>query len=474
MKKAHLLLFTFLFISSTIFAQGTEIKVKFKQLKDVDCYLGFHYGKAKYIKDTAHVNNNGIAIFKYDKPLDGGIYLVITPSKNYFEIIVSEDYIEVEADTSDFISKMKVIQSEENKLFYDYMNFMQAEYTKKQSYNARLKTETNASKKTEYEAKISEINQKVETYRKNIIESKPHLFWSKLLYAMEEPEPRKQLDGEADSTYSRFVYNWLQFHYFDHIDFTDGRYIRTPIYEPMILRFMDRLTMRHPDSLKHAATRLIDKTMADTNLFKFTLIKLFNKYAQSKYMGMDAVYVYLAERYYLSGKAYWADSTQLTKMWERVYKLSSNLIGMTAKNLEMKDTSGVRRALSDIHSAYTLVIFWDPDCGHCKKSLPILKKYYNLIDRDSFEVYAVYIGTEMSKWRKFVKEHNYTWIDVADPANETNFRVLYDVSSTPTVYLLDKKKKIVAKRIDVKDIEGIINTLEGRPAPVPKRNKSKE
>jgi hypothetical protein len=47
-----------------------------------------------------------------------------------------------------------------------------------------------------------------------------------------------------------------------------------------------------------------------------------------------------------------------------------------------------------------------------------------------------------------------------DPNNETNFRKLYDIYSTPVIYLLDENKKILAKRLNIEQIKEFINDLE--------------
>jgi len=41
------------------------------------------------------------------------------------------------------------------------------------------------------------------------------------------------------------------------------------------------------------------------------------------------------------------------------------------------------------------------------------------------------------------------WTNVWDPTYNSNFRKLYDVTTTPIIYILDKNKKIIAKRLDV-------------------------
>jgi ribosomal protein S8 len=123
--KKYILVFSLLavFIIKPAFAKDSyQIKFKFKNLKDTEIFLGYHFGSKKFISDTTQVDNKGIAVFKGKEMLPGGVYLMILPSKNFMEFIVAEDDISIEIDTSDFISETKIIKSEENVVFYTYLN----------------------------------------------------------------------------------------------------------------------------------------------------------------------------------------------------------------------------------------------------------------------------------------------------------------------------------------------------------------
>jgi hypothetical protein len=69
----------------------------------------------------------------------------------------------------------------------------------------------------------------------------------------------------------------------------------------------------------------------------------------------------------------------------------------------------------------------------------------------------------VDEWKKFIDEHHFDWINVWDKYNFTNFRNLYDIYSTPTIYILDKNKKIIAKRIGVDQIEKFIQFNKKNP-----------
>jgi thiol-disulfide isomerase/thioredoxin len=118
-------------------------------------------------------------------------------------------------------------------------------------------------------------------------------------------------------------------------------------------------------------------------------------------------------------------------------------------------------SLYDIKSKYTLVYFWDPSCGHCKKVTPKLSELYKTKGKElGLEVLAVYIEADTSEWFKYIKENELNWINAADLLGKSNFRKYYDIYSTPVIYLLDRNKKIIAKRIDVEKLEDFIKNYE--------------
>jgi thiol-disulfide isomerase/thioredoxin len=117
--------------------------------------------------------------------------------------------------------------------------------------------------------------------------------------------------------------------------------------------------------------------------------------------------------------------------------------------------------LYNIKADYTVVIFWDVDCGHCQKDIPKLKEVYDKMKADgkSVEVYSVYTHFEVDKWKKFIRDHKLNWVNVYNGVHLIDLKVKFDIYSTPVIYLLDKNKVIKAKRIGVEQVEDVINNL---------------
>jgi len=58
---------------------------------------------------------------------------------------------------------------------------------------------------------------------------------------------------------SIFPYRYYKAHFFDNIDFTDGRILRTPVYHTKIKKYVEDLIVKHPDSVIVDGDYLIGK-----------------------------------------------------------------------------------------------------------------------------------------------------------------------------------------------------------------------
>lgn len=450
---------------STAFSQKSEYNVRFvvNGLKDSSVYLANYYGDKQYIQDTLKADSKGNVLLKGKKEWPGGIYLLVLPGKKYFEFIFTEKEFVLETDTADFVKHMKIKNSPENSVFYEYLRFMgekQKEAEPLRKVFTRLKDIP--EKKDSFavvKEKLGNIDKEVKNYMKNVAETKSNMLLAKILKASPEPEvPEAPIlpNGRPDST---FGYRYYKAHYLDNVDFSDDRLLRTPILHNKIDTYIKKLTVQIPDSINAAADYLVAKARANKEVFKYTVHYITNTYETSPIMGMDAVFVHMAEKYYNKENAYWVDDTQLYKIQTRARTLKPLLLGKKAPNLVMKDSAGVYHGLHDVKAKYTILIFWDPDCGHCQKSMPKLIDLYKKYKQKGVEVFAVCTEVEMDKWRKYIRENKLNWINVADPEFKTNFRAFYDINSTPQIYLLNEKKEIKAKKIDVEQLGDFIDHL---------------
>ena len=427
------------------------IKVKINGLKDTICFIGNYYGDKQYLKDTAKVDHNGYCEFSGEEQLPGGIYLIVTPAKKYFEIIIDkEQFFSVETDTADFIGKMKIKGSSDNQLFYEYLKYIDAKQKEAEPFRVALKKiKENKDSSKLVQDKLIAIDKEVQKYKLDFMASHPDVFLSKVFktsYDPGIPEAPLMENGKRDSNY---VYIQYKQHFLDSIDFSDDRLLRTPIFHNKIKQYITSLTVQHPDSIIKEADMLIEKARANKEIFKYVVWYLTNWSEASNIMGFDAIFVHLAEKYYMTNQAYWVNPANLEKITNRAKILKRLLLGTAIPNITMQDTNSVFVTLYNVKSKYTILYFGDPTCGHCLKETPKLKSLYDSIKTKGIEVYAVCTDPNIAEWKKYIKANNYNWINVMDVQNTTGFRTTFDIFSTPVIFLLDENKIILAKRLSV-------------------------
>jgi peroxiredoxin len=227
--------------------------------------------------------------------------------------------------------------------------------------------------------------------------------------------------------------------------------------------YLEKLTYQEPDSLIKSVKYIMDKVEGNDEMFKYWVIFLTNKYAKDKRMCFEKVYVYMGEKYYLTNRATWVDSTQMVKITDRILKMKYNQCGMKAANLRLLDQSGEMKQLYDLKSKYTIMYFWDYDCGHCKKTTPVLVEFYDKYKSYGIEVFGVCTRDDTVKWKKYLHENELPWRNSIDLDGKSYFRVYYDIYSTPVIYLLDENKIIKAKRVDVPGLEEYLRFELGLP-----------
>ncbi|MBI4646341.1 MAG: DUF4369 domain-containing protein [Bacteroidia bacterium] len=187
--------------------KGHEIKITIQHVKDSLCYLYHHFGDKQRAVDTVPLDASGRCVFTGDEPLSGGIYIVYIPNKVYFEIMVNEQFFSLETDTGDFIGKMKITGSVENKIFNDYQKYRKVQYNKSQALKKRLDNNKNNPDSTKIiEDLMKKVGTETEKYTLDLIENNKDAFFVKVLKMtkpIDIPGPPKDANGNIiDSNFA--------------------------------------------------------------------------------------------------------------------------------------------------------------------------------------------------------------------------------------------------------------------------------
>jgi hypothetical protein len=470
--------------TNSLWSRGYDIRIQIDGVSNVEIILGHYLNKSMYPDDTALVNSKGLGSFSGEKLLPEGMYIIYLPSGQYFQIMMGSDQdFKITTDTLNFVNNAKIEGSTDNQIFFDFQRYMILKQKEIEQLQAQLKQEENSKEKEKIRMKINELAEERRNRIETINSEYPDLFVSTFLTAtldIKVPDPPKNQDGTIDSAWQ---YHYYRSHYFDNFDPADGRLLLTPLYEDKVMNYLEKVVPQIPDTLNKEIDFLLDGALKDSTLFRFLLITLFNYYGKSNIMGMDAVQVHIGEKYYLQ-KTWWNDEKFIADLKDRISKLKPLLIGNVAPDAQLlvvpsehfkkaEGDSALKRYphvgelmnISDIKADILVLLFWEADCSHCKKAVPDLYRHYkDTLESMGVKVLAIstLFGEEgKEKWVDFVNKHKlYDWINAWNPY-DYNFKILYDIRSTPQLFILNSNKEIIAKRIGTEQVAEVINLYKG-------------
>ena len=442
---------------------GYEINITIMDLQDSTVFLAYHLGDKQYIKDTAKLDRSGNGIFRGQQTLPQGIYMIVLPGRKYFEILISDNQrFSLSCTFSNYFNTLKFTGSKENSAFVEY----QKNWVTMQQTAIAISKRIQNNKQNNDSVKILGSVQKLQeenmkAYLKSVVKANEGNFLGTLVKGLLPIDiPKFTIPiGYKNPDSIRWVlnYNYNKDHFFDNIDLNDERLIRTPLLYSRLDSFFTNVLIQSPDTINKEIDKLINKCSSNYKMFQFVSVYLFNHFRESEIMGHDAVMVKIADDIYLSGKADWVTREFKDDLRKQIDLIRPNLIGKKAENMVMDSYKGIFVSLYDVEKDFTVLYFWEPNCGHCQEATPKLKAYYDKPKDYSLEVFAVCTTADKEKWTKYIEDNKITWINGWDPKRISHFDFYYNVQSTPTIYVLDKNKKIIAKKLAVEEIGPFID-----------------
>lgn len=453
-----------LFISGLAFGKGYKITLTINSAQNQKIKLTNYYLDNIYVKDSIQLDSKGSGVFEADTLLPQGLYKIYHDENNHFDFLLGADQV-FSIEKESFISpEIKINDATETDEFAKYSNFLKELQKKGADLNEKTKTAT-AEEKTELQTEMSKLTAELHAYWFNIKEKYPDTFLSAFLLANYVPAPETSSFPigvqQNDSLLLLARFNYQKEHFWDYFDYTDERFLYTPLFKPKLETWFTKVLYQNYDSVKPAVYQFIEDVRPSKRIFQFAVSWFLNSCIQSKIMGMDALFVDLARSYYLSGQAYWTTDESLKKIRENVIFFEHNLIGKTAPNLTLENIDGEFVNLHKIQSKITILLIYEPNCSHCKVFVPQFHdEVYAKFKDKGLKVFAIYSMDNKEEWNDFlIKDNLFDWINVWDENHISQFKILYDARKTPVIYVLDENKKILAKGMSVEQLSGLLEVL---------------
>ena len=462
----------------TVASTGHSIQISLKPYQNTKIYIGTNYGNSRVLADSAILNDKSEGVFESSKKLTPGIYFVVSPKYAIlFDFLVDENQkFKIIADTTN-LTAVTIIGSKENDIFKNYSKSMNDIGVQLGEIEKAFKSAINANDSTTLVNKYNDKKKELNDKRQAIMKGQPNTMTAYFLNVMQRPDAPAIpiVNGKADSTYPFY---YVKNHFWDNVVFNDNRLVRTPFFETKLDEYFKNYISREPDSIIEEVQYMLTVAKTGNEIYPFLLFKFTNKYITPEFMGQDKVFLHIYQNFFAKGDTTLLNEASKKSITERAYSMMANQLGLAAPPLVINDINDKKISLYDMASPYTFVAFWDPTCSHCKEEIPRVDSFYKAIwSKLNVKILSVNINfKELASWKTFIKENQLAgWIHAyqteADLNKEiqqgkpTTIRQLYDVFKTPTFYLLDANKKIIAKNLSIEQFNDFLVNTSNKKAP---------
>lgn len=209
------------------------------------------------------------------------------------------------------------------------------------------------------------------------------------------------------------------------------------------------------NSLNTAFAALYDRSKDDKELFRgiFSELYLFLKYSVDVNLKNGAVT--LAQKYILAKPELW-NADYIAKTRKSIEAALKNPYGSVAPSLNLYTIKGKKATTGKIKADSLILVFFDIACPICDREREELQKLYPIYKSKGIEVIFVYTGTNIAGLKKYIAQNKIEWITLWDKKGNSGIYDKFDLSGVPAVYLLNDKKQILAKDLNIKQLNSYI------------------
>lgn len=314
----------------------------------------------------------------------------------------------------------------------------------------------------DFNAKVNELSQLVEEVQHKLnlnlekIEiSFPDTYVAQVLVPISKI-PVRHYKNEWSSYYDGYL-SFLHDFFFYFVNVSDTRILLHYAFQDKLFEYLNDYVSKDQSSTEKAIDALM-LAFSDNSIVKSFV---YNQLMQT-YIQLDSEYFvnYLIENY--------GDGCGLNLSFEELKKMeqiTATNIGNIAPDILLYDLNNKANSLKNVvgTTEYTVVLFWVGWCEHCKKEMPDLINIA-LDYKKKVSFFAVSLDADDKSWKDGTSNYSFpkNWVNVCEkvPIEKSTFAPLYNVSTTPTVLLLDKEGKIIAKSLKSADLIEILEKID--------------
>jgi peroxiredoxin len=449
----RILLYFLLLLVIPAYSQGIRtIRGEIKNAGGKKIFLSGFYGEKINRIDSVTCDASGHFVYTLGPATPTGLYRLSAGKDHFLDLVVNNENIEFTCKGDLLADSTSFLSSDENKIYYYFSGTDRKVQAKLELLLPLLDF---YPEKDGFYSEAAQEYEHLQRSEKQTLDSLsalyPGSYAIRLFRLQQAPFLPSGLTKEDRVAY-------LKQHFLDDVDFKDTLALHSNAWANKAISYLslysnNKYTQKQLESeFIKAVTVILSKASVNPEVYKFLLdyfVGGFDKYH------FDAVITYMADNFQDPFSCEdQARKTQLQKKLENFKKIS---VGKVAPDITVPDPKGKLIRLSEIKSEYTLLVFWSSECGHCVQMMPQLKELYEKQKPKRWEVMTVSLDTSRMEWTSFLKEQKLNWLNTSELKGFNSISSdEYNIFATPTMFLLDREKKILAKPISYKELEQVM------------------
>jgi len=452
-----LVIFTF-----KIKAQEYSINFIIEGLNDQELLFGAYVGETKFILDTAYSDQSGKGSFSFSDTPENGLYFILFQDSRYFELLI-EDFsgLTVETTSDSLIQNLTVSG---DRVAEGYVAWMKEQMvmnnTIQQKQHSLLNEKLTSDSLDILRHQIRKLKEKASFTTSQYISKHEGDFLAVFLSTLINAEgmSRPQFTGDIQQDSALLMNSLLnrQNQFFKNYDFSSEGLTRTPVLPSLINRYYTLFPPADTAAANSAVEFILNKAIVNKKVYQFTMRTMFNYFQDTKMPYALHSFLYLAQNYYLTGKADWIEEDFRKEVADKITRIKKNRIGEKLNFPSMEKLDGAVFNIDKVRNKFFVLYFWDVNCFRCKKDIPALRELEWEYRKEDIKVIAIYTGDNRFEWKKFVDEYDMDWVNVWDPHNMSLYRENLNVTQTPQYYLIDIQHVIVDKGYTVSQLRDFL------------------
>jgi len=428
-------------ISCVLGAQSMNLIIKGANAESVKLYS--LQGEKTFLVDTAQSSVIDKFGFSFEPgKYHAGVYRLAFGNNKWVDFVYDNEEVTIKTAANNILDSLQIVTSESNRLYYTFIKLNKAYKTKTELLQlilARYPKDDDYYKTTEQ--KVKQLQNEYAEFVNEVSQKKPNSFIAQYIRSSQLPVVDMTLPVDKQLVF-------LKSHALDNVNFNNAGLIYSDVFTNKSIEYLTYY--RNPQLPKEflekefliAVDTILNKAKVHQLVYQHITEYLIDGF---KKFGFDKIIDYIVQNYVIKDDLCLDEKTE--DSIQRRLDQSKNLpISAVAPNIILTDADGKEINLSKLNNEKVLVVFYASWCPHCNELMPKLNELYKERNTKSLEVFAISVDTTKSDWLNFIRKNNLNWINVfAENGWGSKAASDYYLYATPTMFLLDKEKKIIAK-----------------------------